>query len=72
MIIAPPPHNRTSESTDDWITPKWLIDRLGPFDLDRSPRLGANSGGPSCLISYGGMATGRLLDNSDLGAFVSL
>lgn len=22
------------ESTDSWITPKWLIDRLGSFDLD--------------------------------------
>lgn len=21
-------------STDSWITPKWIIDRLGPFDLD--------------------------------------
>ena len=21
-------------STDDWYTPKWIIDRLGPFDLD--------------------------------------
>lgn len=32
--IAPPSHTRTSKTTDDWITPKWLIDRLGPFDLD--------------------------------------
>ena len=32
--IAPPCHTRTKETTDDWITPKWLIDRLGPFDLD--------------------------------------
>ena len=21
-------------STDDWYTPKWIIDTLGPFDLD--------------------------------------
>ncbi len=21
-------------STDDWYTPQWIIDRLGPFDLD--------------------------------------
>ena len=26
-------HN-ASVSTDEWDTPKWLIDRLGPFDLD--------------------------------------
>lgn len=32
--IAPPCHTRRSSSTDSWITPKWLIDRLGPFDLD--------------------------------------
>ncbi len=34
MSIAPPSHTRTDTTTDDWITPKWLIDRLGPFDLD--------------------------------------
>lgn len=32
--INPPNHTRTSQTTDDWITPKPLIDRLGPFDLD--------------------------------------
>lgn len=33
--IAPPPHNRRiGSSTDSWITPKWIIDRFGPFDLD--------------------------------------
>lgn len=32
--IAPPAHTRRSTTTDDWITPKWLIERLGPFDLD--------------------------------------
>lgn len=32
--IAPPAHTRGSQTTDDWITPKWLVDRLGPFDLD--------------------------------------
>ncbi len=32
--IAPPCHTRGEESTDSWITPKWLIDRLGQFDLD--------------------------------------
>ena len=26
-------HNPTP-STDDWYTPRWLIDTLGPFDLD--------------------------------------
>lgn len=32
--IAPPAHNRGPDSSDSWITPPWLIDRLGPFDLD--------------------------------------
>jgi len=32
--IAPSPHNLFSKASYDWITPKWLIDRLGPFDLD--------------------------------------
>lgn len=34
MPIAAPCHTRTAETTDSWITPKWLIDRLGPFELD--------------------------------------
>lgn len=34
MAIAPPAHTRGTHTTDSWITPKWLIDRLGPFDLD--------------------------------------
>lgn len=33
-MITPPNHMRRHTSTDDWITPKALIDRLGPFDLD--------------------------------------
>jgi len=32
--IAPPPHTRSATTTDSWITPKSLIHRLGPFDLD--------------------------------------
>lgn len=32
--IAPPAHTRRSTTIDDWITPKWLIERLGLFDLD--------------------------------------
>lgn len=32
--IAPPAHTRGPHTTDDWITPKWLIERLGIFDLD--------------------------------------
>lgn len=33
--IAPHCHvRRSSNSTDSWITPKWLLDRIGPFDLD--------------------------------------
>jgi DNA N-6-adenine-methyltransferase (Dam) len=32
--IAPPSHTRGAHTTDSWITPKWLIDRIGPFDLD--------------------------------------
>lgn len=32
--IAPPAHNRGAHTSDDWITPKWLIEEIGPFDLD--------------------------------------
>src|SRR5689334_16014213 len=32
--IAPPAHTRRATTTDDRITPKWLVDRLGLFDLD--------------------------------------
>lgn len=32
--IAPPSHTRRPSTSDCWITPKWLLDRLGPFDLD--------------------------------------
>jgi len=34
MSIAPPPHRRSKKSSDAWITPKWIVDGLGPFDLD--------------------------------------
>ena len=34
MSIAPPSNTRSIYTTDSWITPKWLIDRIGPFDLD--------------------------------------
>jgi hypothetical protein len=34
MPIAPAPHTRSPVSSDDWITPRWLLERLGPFDLD--------------------------------------
>lgn len=33
--IAPPSHTRRKgATTDSWITPRWLIKRIGPFDLD--------------------------------------
>ena len=33
--IAPPAHTRREGvTTDSWITPRWLIERLAPFDLD--------------------------------------
>lgn len=32
--IAPPAHTRGEHTTDDWITPRWVIDKFGPFDLD--------------------------------------
>ncbi len=32
--IAPPAHTRSQATTDSWITPRWLLDRLGTFDLD--------------------------------------
>ena len=34
MVIAPPAHTRNEGTTDSWITPPELIERLGPFDLD--------------------------------------
>lgn len=35
MPISPPSHTRRQGvTTDSWITPKWLLDRLAPFDLD--------------------------------------
>jgi hypothetical protein len=34
MPIAPPCHTRRADTTDSWITPKWLIEEIGPFDLD--------------------------------------
>ena len=34
MSIAPPCHTRTKQTTNDWITPRWLIEALGQFDLD--------------------------------------
>lgn len=27
-------HQKTIGTTQSWITPKWLIEKLGPFDLD--------------------------------------
>jgi len=32
--IPPPCHTRNDKTSDDWITPKWLIDALPAFDLD--------------------------------------
>ncbi len=34
MAITPPIHTRGEKTTDSWITPKWLIQQLGEFDLD--------------------------------------
>jgi hypothetical protein len=34
-------HQKTIGDSENWITPRWIIDRLGPFDLDpaaASPR----------------------------------
>jgi hypothetical protein len=53
--IAPPAHNRGAHTTDDWITPKWLIDRIGPFDLD--PCASDTQPWPCAKSSF------RLLDN---------
>ena len=27
-------HERSSDGKDEWLTPKWITDELGPFDLD--------------------------------------
>lgn len=32
--INPAPHRRGPKATDTWITPRPILDRLGPFDLD--------------------------------------
>ena len=32
--IAHPAHTRNEKTTDSWITPKWIIEKLGPFDID--------------------------------------
>ena len=33
--IAPACHTRRrNTTTDSWITPKWIIEAFGPFDLD--------------------------------------
>lgn len=32
--IAPKNHTRGKHTTDDWITPQWIINCVGPFDLD--------------------------------------
>lgn len=32
--IAPPNHTRGDKTTDSWVTPQSLIERLGQFDLD--------------------------------------
>lgn len=35
MSIAPPSHTRREGiTTDSWITPRWILERFGPFDLD--------------------------------------
>lgn len=34
MAIAPAPHTRRENSTDDWITPRWILEAFGPFELD--------------------------------------
>lgn len=34
MSISPSAHTRRAGSTDSWITPRWLLGRLGVFDLD--------------------------------------
>lgn len=32
--ILPPQHTPGKTTTDDWVSPKFLAERLGPFDLD--------------------------------------
>lgn len=48
--IAPPNHTRNKCTTDDWITPKELIDRLGLFDLD--PCSSATQPWPCARVNY--------------------
>lgn len=32
-------HQKSVGDSDNWITPRWIIDRLGPFDLDPAAAL---------------------------------
>ena len=59
MAIAPPNHTRGSASTDDWITPAWLIQALGPFDLD--PCASATQPWPCAAENYAPPANGLML-----------
>ena len=45
--------------SDDWITPKWIIDRFGPFDLD--PCACDPQPWPTAATSYTKHDDGRLL-----------
>ena len=50
MGINPPSHSRTVDTSDIWITPRLLIDRLGPFDLD--PCAAVNQPWPCAATSF--------------------
>jgi hypothetical protein len=54
-------HQRTIGNSQNHITPKWIIDRLGPFDLDPCAadprpwdcaRINWSSGGPIVVLPW--------------------
>lgn len=57
-MINPPSHRRTEESSDVWITPKELIERIGPFDLD--PCAAVNQPWPCAAKSFSEIENGLL------------
>ena len=57
-MINPPSHRRTEETSDTWITPKVLIERIGPFDLD--PCAAVNQPWPCAATSFNELDNGLL------------
>lgn len=57
-MINPPSHRRTKLTSDTWITPRELIERIGPFDLD--PCAAINQPWPCARQSFTEIENGLL------------